>query len=122
MHVFAREIIGVFAHIERADQDRPCRLQTLDQCGIPRGRCSRAVDLRTGAGRHTCDIEQIFHRERYARERPCHFACGYKLVDIERPRPGTFTHDISKGIQLRIDGSNTLQGRLDDAGGLALAA
>jgi hypothetical protein len=36
MHVLAGEIIGVFAHVERADQHGAGRLHALDQRGIAR--------------------------------------------------------------------------------------
>ena len=50
MHVLAGEIIGVFAHVERADQHRAGGFQPLDQGGIARRRLQVAIDLRSGAG------------------------------------------------------------------------
>ena len=38
MHVLAGEVVGVFAHVERADQHGAGRLQPLDQRGVARGR------------------------------------------------------------------------------------
>ena len=38
MHVLAGEVVGVFAHVERADQHRAGRFQPLDQRGVARGR------------------------------------------------------------------------------------
>ena len=36
MHVLARKIVGVFAHVERADQHRAGCLHALDQRGVAR--------------------------------------------------------------------------------------
>ncbi len=36
MDVLAGEVVGVFAHVERADQDRAGRLQPLDQRCVAR--------------------------------------------------------------------------------------
>ena len=38
MHVLAGEVVGVFAHVERADQHRAGRLQPLDQRRVARRR------------------------------------------------------------------------------------
>ena len=38
MHVLAGEVVGVFAHVERADQHGAGRFQPLDQRGVARGR------------------------------------------------------------------------------------
>ena len=38
VHVLAGEVVGVFAHVERADQHRAGRLQPLDQRRVARGR------------------------------------------------------------------------------------
>ena len=47
--VLAGEVVGVFAHVERADQHRAGRLQPLDQRRVARGRRAVAVDLGAGA-------------------------------------------------------------------------
>ena len=38
VHVLAGEVVGVFAHVERADQHRAGRFQPLDQRGVARRR------------------------------------------------------------------------------------
>jgi hypothetical protein len=43
--VFAGEVIGIFAHIQRADQNGAGRFEPLDQYGVARGRRRVAVDL-----------------------------------------------------------------------------
>ena len=69
MHVLAGEVVGVFAHVERADENRAGRFQPLDQRGVALGRRIRAVDLRAGDGRQSGDVEQVLHREGHAGER-----------------------------------------------------
>ena len=57
MHVLAGEVVGIFAHIERADQYGAGRFQFFDQRRIAfRGRIS-AIDLRAGDGCDPGDIE-----------------------------------------------------------------
>ncbi len=69
VHVFAGEVVGVFAHVERADEDRAGRFQPLDQRRVARGRRHVAVDLRAGQRRQAGDVEQILDRERHAGQR-----------------------------------------------------
>ena len=40
VHVLAGEVVGVFAHVERADQHRAGRLQPLDQRRVVRARAA----------------------------------------------------------------------------------
>jgi hypothetical protein len=49
--VLAGEVVGVFAHVERTDEDGAGRLQPLDQRGIARRRRQIAVDFRAGQRR-----------------------------------------------------------------------
>ena len=69
MNILAGEVVGVFAHVERADHHRAGRLQPLDQRGVARRRRKIAIDLRSGAGRQALHVEQVLHRERHACER-----------------------------------------------------
>ena len=59
----AREIVGVFAHVERADQNAARSLQTRDHCRVRLGRRVVAVDLGAGSDRQPFDIEQVLHSE-----------------------------------------------------------
>ena len=70
MHVLAGEVVGVFAHVERADQHRAGRFEPLDQRRVARRRRALAVDLRAGERRQARDVEQVLDRERHAGERP----------------------------------------------------
>ena len=68
MEILAGEIIGVFAHVQRADEDGAGGFEPLDQCRVaPRRRCV-AIDLRAGKRRHPGNVEEILHRERHAGE------------------------------------------------------
>ena len=81
MHVLAGEIIGVFAHVERADQHRAGGFHLLDQRGVVLRRRQVAVDLRAGAGRKPLHVEQVLDRERHAGERPERLAGGDGGID-----------------------------------------
>ncbi len=69
VHILAGEVVGVFAHVERADQNGAGRLQPLDQRGVARGRRMLAIDLRAGQRRQAGNVEQVLDRERNARQR-----------------------------------------------------
>ena len=79
--VLAGEVVGVFAHVERADQHRAGGLKPLDQRRVALGRRAVAVDLRAGAGRQALDVEQVLDRERHAGERPERLAVLARRID-----------------------------------------
>jgi hypothetical protein len=45
MRILAGEVVGIFAHVERADHHGACGLQALDQRGIARRWRTITVDL-----------------------------------------------------------------------------
>ena len=98
MHILARKIVGVFAHVERADQHGAGRLHALDQRGIARRRRQIAVDLRPGTGGKTFYIEQILHCERHAGKRPDVLAGGDRGVD----RAGFGTCPVGSDVRERV--------------------
>ena len=63
------EVIGVFAHVERAHENGVRRFQALDQSGVARGRRMLAIDLRAGQRRQAGNVEQVLDRERNTRKR-----------------------------------------------------
>ncbi len=69
MGVLTGEVIGVFAHVEPAQQHRAGRLHALDQEGVGRRRRVVAIDLRAGARRHAFDVEEVLDRIGHAGER-----------------------------------------------------
>ncbi len=81
VRVLAGEVVGVFAHVQRADQDGARRLELLDQRRIRRRRLALAIDLGAGAGRQAGDVKQVLDRERRAGERPERLAAGAGGVD-----------------------------------------
>ena len=98
MDVFAGEVVGVFAHVERADQHRAGRFHALDQRGVARRWFEVAVDLRSGAGGKTLDVEQVLHRERHAGKRADLFAGGDRSIDCAGRGARAIGGDVGKGI------------------------
>ena len=114
VNILAGEIIGVFAHVQRADQDGAGAFQPLDQRCVA-GRWSRvAVDLRARKRRHAGDVEQIFHRERHAGQRRRRFAPGAGVVKRPGTRQRALLGDGGEGIEQRIAGADTRQRRFND--------
>ena len=99
MHILAGEVVGVFAHIERADQHRAGRLHALDQGGVARRRLEVAIDLRSGAGRQPLHVEQVLHRERHAGERAGIFPGRDRGIDCARPGARAIGGHVGEGIQ-----------------------
>ena len=102
MHILAGEVVGVFAHVERADQHGAGRLHALDQGGVARRRLEVAVDLRSGAGRKPLHVEQVLHRERHAGERAGIFPGRDRGIDRARFGARALRGDVGEGIQDRI--------------------
>ena len=75
VRVLPGEVVGVFAHVERADQHGAGRFEARHQRRVAPGGRPLAVDLRAGARRQPLDVEQVLDRERRASERtegsPC---------------------------------------------------
>ncbi len=81
MDVLAGEVVGVFAHVQRADEDGAGVFEPLDQGRVAVSRRILAIDLRAGQRRQAGDIEQVLHRERHAGERTERLAAGAGVVD-----------------------------------------
>ena len=81
VRVLAGEVIGVFAHVQRADEDGARAFEARDQGGVLAGRRPLAVDLRAGAGRQARDIEEVLDGERRAGQRAQAFAASARGVD-----------------------------------------
>ena len=95
MGILAGKVVGVLAHVERADADRAGGLEPLHQRGIARRRRMLAVDLAAGAGDDTLEVEQILDGEGHAgkrqvRARVCEVQAAFGLLarsvssDVER--------------------------------------
>ena len=97
MHVLAGEIVGVFAHVERADQHRAGGFEPRDQRRVVRGRRRAAVDLGAGAGRQAGDVEQVLDREGHAGERQVLAVRG--PIDGARRGAGALGGDVGEGVE-----------------------
>ena len=113
MHILAGEVIGVFAHVERADEDAASCLQPLDQGGVARGRRMLAIDLRAGQRRQAGDVEQVLDRERNARKRAkcaeCAECAALRAPCVECRRLGAgallrHCRECIEGLAARPDG------------------
>src|ERR1700688_351654 len=70
VRVLTREVVGEFAHVERADQNGASGFQARNNCRVRFGGWAVAIDLVAGARRQPIDVEQVLDRERRASERP----------------------------------------------------
>ena len=67
--VLAGEVIGVFAHVQAAEQHRAGRPHLRHQRRVGGGRRIVAVDQRAGAGDDALDVEEVLDRIGHAGER-----------------------------------------------------
>ena len=107
MHVLAGEVVGVFAHVESADEHRAGRFQPLDQRRIFGGRRVTAINLRAGDRGNPGDVEQVFGRERHTSEPVLFFdilGCG---IDRACLAARALDCDSGEGIERRIELGNT---------------
>ena len=81
MHVLAGEVVGVFAHVERADENGAGGFQPFDQRRVAARRRAVAIDLGAGERRQAGDVEQILDRERNAGQRTQRLALGAPAVE-----------------------------------------
>ena len=109
VRVLAGEVVGVFAHVERADQHGAGGFQPLDQRLIVRRRRKLAVDLRPGARRQPFDVEQVLHRERHAGERAERLPGGARVVDrlarLRARSASTSVNELSTGSRAMMRAS-----------------
>src|SRR5919197_4832350 len=99
VHVLAGEVVGVFAHVERADEDGARRLQPLDQRRVARGGGMLAVDLRAGERRQSSDVEQVLDREWNAREWPERVAPRVSCIKRGGGRLRALLRHCGKGVE-----------------------
>ena len=116
MGVLAGEVVGVFAHVERADADGAGRDHELHQRRVGCRRRVVAVDEGAGAGRHAGEVEEVLDREGHAGERQP-LAGGnpavHRLRLGQRPRG----RDVGEGIDGFVDGRDALDGAAGDIDG-----
>ena len=119
--VLAGEIVGVLAHVERADQHRTGGFQSFDQNGVARRRRVAAVDLGARARRETGDIEQVLDSDRNSGERAEGSTLRMRVVDCARPFAGAIGEDGGEGIEDGIALRDPGERRVDDGGRACLA-
>ena len=81
MRVLGGEAVGVFVHIERANQHGAGGGEALDKGRVAAGRRMVAIDLRARQGHQPCDIEEVLHRVRDAGERSRIVTGGQRTID-----------------------------------------
>jgi len=112
MNVLAGEVVGVFAHVERADEHGAGRLQPRDQRRIVSRRRMGAVDLGAGNRRQPLNVEQVLDGEGHAGERqPCLVAHG---VDRFRLGAGALGGHRGESIERRIEPADACQRLVDN--------
>ena len=123
MRVLAGEVVGVFAHVERADQNRAGRLEPRRQGRVGAGGSAVAIDLRSRSRRQAVDVEQVLDRERRARERAERFA-PRAPAGVDRGGLGerALGGDVGEGAELGVERLDALERRLDDFARARLAA
>ena len=121
VNILAGEVVGVFAHIERAEEDGAGGFEPLDQRRVAMRRRIVAIDFRAGDGGNARDIDEVLDRERHARKRAYRFAPRARGVDRLRPQQRALLGDRSERIQQRVALANAGKGRFDDADGARLA-
>ena len=122
MSVFAGEIVGVLAHVERADENGAGPLQSLNQRGVARRFGVVAVDPGASDGRDAFDIEQVLDRERHAGKRAEIASLAAGSVDCRGPGKGALDGNRCKGVELRIEPLDPRQRRLGDGKRAPVAA
>ena len=117
MSVLAREVVGEFAHVKRADQNAARSLQTRDHCCVRLGRRAVAVDLGASSRRQSFDVEQVLHSERRAGKRAQALSARAGLVDRvclgERAPHG----HVGEGAKRAISSFDAIERLLDDLAG-----
>jgi hypothetical protein len=113
MPVHAGEVVGVLAHVERADQHGVGCFEATDHDGVARGRRIVAVDLRAGARRQPGDVDQVLDRERHAGERPERRAARALGVDPIGGRAGALGQHIGERIDPRVERGDARKRRVD---------
>jgi hypothetical protein len=119
--VFPGEIIGVLAHVESAHEHRAGGFEACDQRRVLL--CGRVVtvDLRSGDGRHPCDIEQVLDRERHPGERA--HLCAVLTRGVDRVGAGerTLIGDGGERVERSIQRGDTRERARHHVAGADLA-
>ena len=120
--VLAGEIVGVFAHVERADEDGASVLEALDHGSISRRRLIFAIDLRPRDRRKSGNVEQILDCERHASQRSKRFAARARFVERTRTIVRTLFGQGGERIEQWIARANADERCLDKLQGAYTAS
>ena len=120
MRVLASEVVGILAHVQRADADGTGRFKFGNEIRVRLRRWIVAVDLAAGAGDQVAEIEQALDAERNAGQRPG-LAGPHIGIHPIRSRHGARCHDVGEGAEAAVVGFDPAQGCGDNcaSGGLA---
>jgi hypothetical protein len=109
-----REVVGVLAHVERADEQGPGRFQARDQRRVGHSRRAIAVDLGAGARPQSSDVEQVLDGEGRARERPQARSAPARGVDGVGLGESARRGNVGEGAERAIASLDAAQGLLHD--------
>jgi hypothetical protein len=121
VRVLTGEIVGILAHVERADQHATCALQALHQRGIGGSGRPVPVDLRARQRCKTRHVEQVLGGERHARQHSERTAGSALGIDGARPSKGPLAGDSRESVEGLVALADAPQGRRDDLRGADLA-
>ena len=99
MNILPGKIVGIFAHIESADEDGAREFKPLDEHGIPPSWLILAIDLGAGERGKSGNIEQILDREWYTRQRSKRFSARARPVQRMSAINGALVGDRGKAIE-----------------------
>ena len=119
--VLAGEVVGVFAHVQGADQHGTRSFQARNQGGIARCRRKRAIDPGAGARGQPRDVEQVLDRKRNTGERQSRPCVHRRLVDRRGLGNGALAEHRGECVQHRIALTDPGQGCGDDIACLGAA-
>ena len=122
MRVLAREIVGVFAHVEGAEQHGAGSFHAGDEHGIVRLRVIAGTDLRACARGKPGDAVEVLHGIRDAGEGPELCACSARLIDGFRFGERTVARDVREGADLAVARVDAFEGSHGDRLGGDVAA
>src|ERR1700677_2530272 len=121
VNIPAREVVGEFAHVERADQNAARGFQARDHCCVRLGRRAIAGDLGAGSRPQYFDVEQVLDRKGWAGKWPETLsACAGRVDRVslgERARRG----QVGKRAERAISSFDAIERRLGDLAGAHIA-
>ena len=117
VNVAAGEIVSVFAHVERADQNAARSFETRDHCRVRLGRRVVAVDLGAGSGRQPFDIEQVLHSEGRASKRAQVLSAHAGRIDGVSLGERALRGHLGEGAERAVSGFDAVEGLLRDLAG-----